>query len=159
MWHSTPDEFGPSDIPQRSTEDSGCMELCDEVLYSWLVNLTPVTYFPQKYGFNKALLRETKGVNKPWIRPFFWGGGCMKGGGVRLTSHNVHPRQHTVGTWKKKISEANPEFWGSQLLVFGGVVVEEWRLCRCSCSALFRDLFNGSTFEKHRHFWQNPSMG
>ena len=28
----------------------------------WLVNLTPLTYPPEKQGFNKALLRETNGV-------------------------------------------------------------------------------------------------
>ena len=34
---------------------------------------TPPTYTHQEQGFNKALLRETTGLIKGLIRPYFWG--------------------------------------------------------------------------------------
>ena len=37
---------------------------------SWLVNQPTPNVPPQKYGFNKALLRETNGY-KPLVRPYF----------------------------------------------------------------------------------------
>ena len=51
----------------------------------WLVNLPPLTNPPR----NKALLRLYEGkpmVNKPLIRPYFWGRGYVRGG--RLTGHD-----------------------------------------------------------------------